>query len=90
MNPEPADPWNIVCLVILFGTSATILGWAVGYLFTLIWHHPKFRSWRTFRTECAWCDRRMHGNPFARSISHGMCRRCFALHEGEITKRMNN
>jgi len=33
-------------------------------------------SWLNWRADCAWCRRRLHGNPLAYAVSHGICRSC--------------
>jgi hypothetical protein len=43
--------------------------------------------WLRFRRVCAWHEpkpKRMGGNPFARSVTHGICPECFARVSAEI------
>lgn len=81
----PADPVTVSCLVILLAIAFC----AVGTLGIIIWDWfcrlirearvwlQAARIWLSFKTECAWCDRRISGSPFVRKqISHGICPAC--------------
>jgi hypothetical protein len=42
-------------------------------------HFPKrgwLLDWLELKRVCAWCHARLGGNPFAKKISHGICREC--------------
>lgn len=39
-------------------------------VFKALWH------WLRWKTVCAWCGRRLRGNPRARKISHSICPSC--------------
>lgn len=36
----------------------------------------KARRWLTLRRQCAWCKRRLGGNPFATRTTSGICNSC--------------
>lgn len=42
-----------------------------------IWDRPRaLARWWHWRRVCSWCQRRLGGNPWARRITHGVCRDC--------------
>ena len=36
----------------------------------------RVRQWLKWKRVCAWCDRRIGGNPLARRFTHGICESC--------------
>ena len=48
----------------------------------------RIARWWRFRRECAWCrpQRYIGGNPWAKTITHGMCKECSEKELREIRR----
>lgn len=63
------------------GKISTMLGFLV---FHAIGIYSSVSWWLRFKRICSWCQHRLGGNPFARNVTHGMCKECCKKWRGEV------
>jgi hypothetical protein len=57
-------------------------------LFCLFAGWCRFQGWKNLQRRCAWCNRRLEGNPLAKRVTHGICKCCAVTFESQIEEEI--
>lgn len=93
MPPEKNIYAVATCLGLLAATWCLWLLWGAAQppLVTRVPCRPSMLAraihWLRCRRVCAWCGRRLGGNPLSRTVTHGLCWRCLARERAAFHRR---